>query len=121
VECFGRLLPRQAARPAGQEQHIGSGQGALAIAPGNFLNNDSLAAAAIDAAHGVEQKDEKSPERDELETALGKPIVAGGGLMAAGADSDRTPARPDRDLNGLVVGGEAGVVVNESPKSVASV
>jgi hypothetical protein len=36
----------------------------LSIAPGNFLDDDGLTAAAIDAAHGVEQKDQKSPERD---------------------------------------------------------
>ena len=85
------------------------------------LNDDGLAAGAIDAAHGVEQENQKSPERDELEMALGKLIVAGGGLVTAGADGGRTPPWTHRNLNTLVVGGETGLVVDESPKSVATV
>jgi hypothetical protein len=31
----------------------------LAVAPGNFLDEHGLAAAAVDAPHGVQQKDQK--------------------------------------------------------------
>jgi hypothetical protein len=50
---------------------------------GNFLDDDRLAVAANDAPHGVKQKDQKPPERNELETALGELIVTGRRLMAA--------------------------------------
>jgi hypothetical protein len=64
--------------PAGQKQHVRSGQGPLAVAPGNFLDEDRLAAAAIDASHGVEQKNRKPPERNEFESPLGKFVVTAG-------------------------------------------
>jgi len=44
---------------------------------------NTLTLRAIDAPHGVKQKNQKAPERNELETALGELIVSGGGLMAA--------------------------------------
>jgi hypothetical protein len=34
-------------------------------------HRDGAAATAIDAPHGIEQKDQKSPEGNELEAALG--------------------------------------------------
>ena len=43
------------------------------------------ASATIDAAHGVQQEDEKSPQGHELETSYGELIVAGRPLMAARA------------------------------------
>ena len=93
----------------------------LAVAPGNFLDDDGVAAAAIDAPHGVQQEDQKSPERDELEAPLGELIVAGRRLMAARTDRRRTLARPHGDLDALVVGTEAGVLINESPETMAAV
>ena len=83
MERLGCFLPRKAARPAGQKQHVRSGQRTLSIAPRHFLDDDRLAVAAIDAPHGVKQKNQKSPERNELETALGELIVTGRRLMAA--------------------------------------
>ena len=87
---------------------------------GTSSTTTALAAAAIDAPHGVQQEDQKSPERNELETPLGELIVSGRGLMAARADGRRTLARPHGDLNALVVGTEAGLLVNESPESGGS-
>ena len=84
----------------------------LAVAPGNLLDDDA-AAAAIDAPHGVQQKDQKSPERNELETPLGELIVTGRGLMAARANRRRTLARTHGDLDALLVGTEAGLLVNK--------
>ncbi len=118
---LGRFLPGQPARPAGQKQHVGFGESAFAIAPGDFLDDDRLAAAAIDAPHGVKQKNQKSPERNELETPLGELIVSGGGLMAARTNRLGTLARTHGDFNALVIGTEAGLLVNESRKAVAPI
>lgn len=121
MECFGRFLPRKPARPAGQKQHIGVGQGTLAIAPGHFLDDDGLTTAAIDATHGIKQKNQKAPKRNELETALGELIVSRGRLMAARTNRRRTFARTHRDLNTLVIGAETGLLVDESRKAVTAV
>ena len=121
AERLGCFLPGKPARPAGQKQHVGFGQGALAVAPRNFLDDDRLAAAAIDAPHRVQQKNQKSPERNELETPLGELIVSGGGLMAARTNRRRTLARTHGDLNTLVIGTEAGLLVNESRKTVTAI
>jgi len=80
---LGRFLPGQPARPAGQKQHVGFGECTFAIGPRDLLDDDRLAAAAIDAPHGVKQKHQKSPERNELKTPLGELIVSGSGLVAA--------------------------------------
>jgi hypothetical protein len=93
----------------------------LSIAPRHFFDDDRFAASASDAPHGVEQKNQKSPEGNELETALGEPIVSGGRLMAARTNRRRTPARTHGDLNTLVIGTEAGLLVNESWKVVTAV
>ena len=77
------FFPRQFACPAGEKQHVGAGQRALAVTPRNLLDDDGFAAAAIDAPHRIQQKHQKAPEGDELETALGELVVSGGGLMAA--------------------------------------
>src|SRR5438067_13023092 len=121
MECFGRFLPRKAARPTGQKQHIGIGQGTLAIAPGHFLNDDCLTMAAIDATHGIKQKNQKAPKGNELETALGELIVSRGRLVAARTDRRRTFARTHRDLNTLMIGAETGLLVNKPRKAVAAV
>src|SRR5438270_12991352 len=106
MECFGRFLPRKAARPTGQKQHIGVSQGTLAIAPGHFLDDHRLTTAAIDATHGIKQKNQKAPKRNELETALGELIVSGGPLMAARTNRRRTLAGTHRNLNPLVIRAE---------------
>src|ERR1700686_4317900 len=121
MECGGRLLPRKAARPAGQKQHIRAGQGTLAIAPGHFLDHDRLTTAAIDATHGVKQKNQKAPKGNELETALGELIVSGGRLMAARTNRRRTFARTHRNLNTLMIGAESGMLVDKPRKAVTAV
>jgi hypothetical protein len=105
----------------GQKQHVRPGQRTFAVAPGNFLDHDRLTAAAIDPPHRIKQKNQKSPERNKFETALRQLIVSGGGLMAARANCRRTLARTNVDLNTLVIGTEAGLLVNESRKTVTSV
>src|SRR3954462_12002934 len=118
---FGRFLPGQPARPAGQKQHVGFGKSAFAVTPRNFFNDDSLAAAAIDAPHGVQQEDQESPQGNELKTPFAQLIITGRGLMAACTDSLGALTRTDGDFNALVVGTEVSPLVNESWKAVASI
>jgi hypothetical protein len=51
-----------------------------------LLDDDRMAATAIDAPHSVKQKNQKSPQGNKLKTPLGELIVSGGGLMAARTD-----------------------------------
>jgi hypothetical protein len=73
------------------------------------------------APHGVQQKNQKSPEGDELETPFGELIVSGGGLMTARTDRAGALARPHGDYNALVIGTEACVLVDKSRKTVAPI
>jgi hypothetical protein len=118
---LGSFFPRKAAGPAGQEEHVGSGQGAFAVAPRNFFNHDGPAAAAIHSPHGVQEEDEKAPQRDELKTAFGELVVPGRGLMTARTDRGGTLAWPYKDLDALVVGTEACPMIDKSPEAVAAV
>ncbi len=93
----------------------------LAVAPGDFFDDHSLAAAAIDAPHGVQQEDQKSPERDEVVTPFGELIITRRRLMATGTNCRRTFPRTHGDFDPLVIGTEAGMLVNETPEMMAPV
>ena len=71
------LFPGNAARPTCQKEHIGPGQRAFTVAPGDFFDHNRGAAAAIDTPHSIQQEDEKSPQGDELKAAFGKLVVTG--------------------------------------------
>src|ERR1017187_3129551 len=118
---LGRFLPGQPACPAGQKQHVGFGESTFAIGPGDLLDDDRLAAAAIDAPHGVKQKNQKSPEGNKLETPFDELIVSGSGLVAARTNRLGAFARTYGDFDALVTGTEAGLLVNESRKAVAPI
>ncbi len=120
VERLGGFLPGELARPAGQKQHIGSGQLVLAIAPGNLLDHHATIP-AVDASHAVEQENQKAPQRNELEAALGEMIVTRRRLVAPRADRRRTLPRSDVHFDAFLVGAEAGVLVDESPMAMAVV
>src|SRR5713226_6178066 len=60
VERLRRFLPGELARPAGQKQHIGSGQLVLAIAPGDLLDHYATIS-AVDPSHPVQQENQKTP------------------------------------------------------------
>ena len=96
-------------------------QSALAVAPRNLLDDDGLAAAAIDAPHGVQQEDQKAPERDEFVTPLSKLVVAARRVMATGTNRRRTFAWTHGDFDAFVIGTEAGMLVNEAPEMMAVV
>jgi hypothetical protein len=55
------------------------GQGAVAIAPLDFLDGHHAAAAAVDTPHGIEQEDEKSPQGNKLEAPFAELIIARAG------------------------------------------
>jgi hypothetical protein len=93
----------------------------FASTPVDFFGDDGAAAEAIDAPHGVQQENEKAPQRDELKTPLGELIVARCGLMAARADGGGTLARTHGDLNALLVDGESGFGGRRIPQMVATV
>src|SRR5271167_4743323 len=118
VERFGGFLPGELPRPAGQKQHIGSGQLVLTIAPGNLLDQYATIA-ALDASHAVQQENQKAPQRNELEASLGKMIVTRCRLMAPRTDRRRTRPRPDVHFDALLVGCEAGVLVDEAAMAMA--
>jgi hypothetical protein len=93
----------------------------VSVGPRNLLHDDRFAAAAIDPPHGVEQKNQKSPERNKLETPFGELIVSARGLMATRTNRRRTLARTHGDLNTFVIGTEAGLMVNKSGKTVTAI
>src|SRR3954454_24279560 len=89
-------------KPAARESHG-------LTAARNFFNDDSPAAAAIDAAHGVQQEDQESPQGNELKTPFAQLIITGRGLMAAcGDDAHRSSV--DGHVDGAGVGPGARVV-----------
>jgi hypothetical protein len=118
---FGGFFPRKAASPTGQEEHVRLGQGAFAVASGNFFDDDGAAAPGIDAAHGVQEEDQKSPEGDELKASLGQLVVTGGRLMAARTDRGRAFARPHRYFDTLVIRTEPGALIDKSAETMAAV
>jgi len=84
----------QSACPAGQKQHVGFGESSFAIAPRNLFDDDRLAATTIDAPHGVEQKNQKSPERNKLETSFGELITS---RVRADGNANKRPWNPCAD------------------------
>jgi hypothetical protein len=92
----------------------------LAIAPADLFDHHA-AGRAIDAPHPVQEENQDSPDRNELEAPLRKVIVTRRRLVASRADRRRTSPRPEVHFDGLLAGTEAGVMVNESPMAVAVV
>jgi hypothetical protein len=75
----------------------------------------------MDAAHPVEEENQKSPEGNEFEATLGKMIIARRWLMASGANRRGALSRPHGHLDSLWVRSKAGVLVNESSMAMAAV
>jgi hypothetical protein len=92
----------------------------LTIAPGNLLDHDA-AIAAVDPPHAVPQENQKAPQRNELEAALGKMIVTWGWLVAPGADRRRALPWPDVHFDAFLVASEASLLIDESPMAMAVV
>jgi hypothetical protein len=73
----------------------------------------------MDAPHPLEKVNQNSPARNELKTPLGKMIVTGRGLVASRADCGRTLSRPDVYFDAFLAGAEPGMLVDESPMTMA--
>jgi hypothetical protein len=58
---------------------------------------------------------------NELKAPFDELVVTGRRQMAARANSGRTLARPHGHFDALIVGTEAGVLVDKTPKSMAAV
>src|SRR5215475_12034686 len=121
MEHLSRLLPGQSSRPACQEQHIGFGQTAFAVTPRNLFDDDRFAPATIDAPHGIHEKNQKAPERNELEATLAELIVSGSGPAAARTNRPGTLAQKYVDFHALVIGAEASFLIHEPRKTVTSI
>ena len=119
MEGLGGFLPGELPRPAGQKQHVGSGQLVL-IAPGNLLDHHATIP-AVDAPHAVQQENQKAPQRNELEAALRKMIVTRCRPMAPRADRRRALPRSHVHFDAFLVAAEASVLVDESPMAMTVV
>src|SRR5262249_40082337 len=64
----------------------------FSIAPSNLLDHHATNT-ALDAPHAVQQKNQKPPQRNELEAPLGQMIVTRRRLVATRADCLRAVAR----------------------------
>ncbi len=49
-----------------RSKHVGFGQCAFAVAPGNFFDSHDATAVTVDAPHGVQKEDEKPPQGNEF-------------------------------------------------------
>ena len=72
-------------------------------------------------ASAVENEKGSSKAALAGETALGELVVSGGGLMATRTNRGRPLTRAHRDLNAFVIGTEAGLLRNESRKTVTTI
>jgi hypothetical protein len=79
------------------------------------------ATAAVHSPHGVQEEDEKSPERDEFKAPLAELVVAGRRLTAARTDGSRAFARTHRYFDTLAIRAEAGTIIDKSPEAMAAV
>jgi hypothetical protein len=93
----------------------------LPFGPGNFFDGYNTTAATVNAPHGVQKEDEKTPEGNELKAPFGKLVVTGRRQMAARADCGRTLARSYGHFDALLVGNEAGVLVDKTSKTMTAV
>ena len=74
-----------------------------------------------DSLRGAWYTDEESPQGNELKAPFGELVVTGRRQMAARADCGRALARSHSYFDALLVGSEAGLLINKSLKAVAAV
>jgi hypothetical protein len=94
---------------------------AFAVAPGDFFDSHDPTAATVDAPHGVEKEDEKSPQGNALKAPFGELVIARRRQMAARADCGRTLSRSYGHFDALFVGTEVCALINKTPKTMAAV
>ncbi len=93
----GAIWPDPGLRPARQEPSVARRDRALSLGPGHLLDLDA-AVGTIDTAHGVDEEDQDSPERNELKAPGRKRVVGRPPLPAAGACGPAAHSRTDVDL-----------------------
>jgi len=93
----------------------------VTVAPGNLLDDHGFAATAIHASHRIEQKDQKPPEGDEFVAPFRELIITWRRFVATRTNGHRTLTRTHADLDALVIGTEAGVLVDEAAEMMAAV
>ena len=64
--------------PAGQKQHVGSGQRPLTVAARDCLDHDGI---AIDTPRRMKEKT-RNPQKDEIKATFQELVVFGGGPSA---------------------------------------
>ncbi len=98
LEGPGRFAPRQAAGPAGQEDHHGDGDRAFAGAPGNVLDAQAVLR-ALDSTRGVVEVRWDVPQGRKKPGTFGQPIVARGGALALSTLAVHGRVRLQMDVN----------------------
>src|SRR5437764_1229116 len=73
-------------------EHVGFGQCAFAVAPGNFFDSHNATAATVDPPHRVKQEDQESPQGNELKAPLTELVVTRAGWW----QREQTAAEPLR-------------------------
>lgn len=104
----------------GKPGHVRLGEGTFAVPPWDLRDDDRFATAAFDAPHGIQQKHQKTPERNELETPFSESIVSGGRPTAARTNRGGALAGPHGNFDPLMVQAEPGVVIKQIPGSDGS-
>ena len=97
-EDAGRVLPREALGPAGEEPAEGLGRALLAVGPRHLLDLGRAAARAVHAAPGVDQEGRQAEHRHELEAARLQAVVTGPPAAAGGAHGAPVGARAHVDF-----------------------
>ena len=85
------------------------------------MSTEPATAATVDAPHGVQKEDKKPPQGNKLKAPFHEVVVTGRRQMATRADCGRTLARSHGHFDAVLVVTEAGVLVNETPETVAAV
>jgi hypothetical protein len=118
---FRRFLSTKGGAPNGLGRAYRLWSATLAITPGDFFDSDNATAATVYPAHGVQKEHEKAPQGNELKAPFRELVVTGRRQVAARADCGRAFARSYGYLYALLVGTEAGVLVDKTPEAMAAV
>jgi len=92
----------------------------FAFAPRDLFH-DHAALAAVDAPHGIQEENQKPPERNELEPPLGEMIVARCRFPAPRADGRGTFAWPDSNFDSRLDINDSSILLNKTLKVIALV
>lgn len=100
AEDAGGIPPGEASSPGGEEAHHGDGDRALAMAPGDKLD-DHTVLGTLDPAGGEEEEDGDGPQGHKGPSPLGQTVISRTGLATGGALGPDAGMGLDRNLNEL--------------------